>query len=55
MKKFKLDMIKDENLDELVEIYNSNKDFLLSYLGKEKIEEKFLINDCFIAFFFSLL
>ena len=45
MKKFKLDMIKDENLDELVEIYNSNKDFLLSHLGKEKIEEKFLINE----------
>lgn len=45
MKKFKLDIIKDENLDRLVEIYNSNKGFLLSYLGREKIEEKFLINE----------
>lgn len=45
MKKFKLDIIKDENLDELVEIYNSNKNFLLSHLGREKIEEKFLINE----------
>lgn len=45
MKKFKLDIIKDENLDELVEIYNSNESFLLSHLGREKIEEKFLINE----------
>lgn len=45
MEKFKLDIIKYENLDELVEIYNSNKSFLLSHLGKEKIEGNFVINE----------
>ncbi|WP_425448320.1 GNAT family N-acetyltransferase [Dethiothermospora halolimnae] len=42
---FYVDLIKDEDLNDVMEVYNSNKDFLLSHMNTDKIDYKWIINE----------
>lgn len=42
---FYVDLIKDEDLNDVMEVYNSNKDFLLSHMNTHKIDYNWLINE----------
>ncbi len=40
-----IDYIRKEDIEDIVEIYNSNTKFLEEHLGKEKVDKEFIINE----------
>lgn len=44
-KDFQVDLIDEEDIDEIVEIYNSNRLFLMSHMDKEAVTNKWLCEE----------
>lgn len=42
---FYVDLIKNEDLNEVIEVYNSNKHFLINHMDKDKITNEWIINE----------
>lgn len=42
---FYVDLVEYKDLDEIVDVYNSNKNFLMVHLDAYKVEHEWLIND----------
>jgi ribosomal protein S18 acetylase RimI-like enzyme len=44
-KEFYVDLLKEKDVNEIVEVYNSNKHFLMSHMDKEKVESQWVIEE----------
>lgn len=42
---FYVDLVENKDLNEIVEVYNSNKDFLIKHMDKEKITNEFIFQE----------
>ncbi len=45
IKTFGVDSIENKDIDKIIEVYNSNKKFLMSHMDKEKVTSKWVIEE----------
>ncbi|AFK86374.1 MULTISPECIES: GNAT family N-acetyltransferase [Thermoanaerobacterium] len=45
LKGFYIDSVENKDLNEVVEVYNSNKHFLLSHMDKEKVTKEWILQE----------